>query len=81
MAKASKSTPKVVVVKKKATKAKKSPASGAKKGTAATRIMEAIASQMAIGKDTPERATVQGLAAMPNERSFGTTILNMKNKV
>jgi hypothetical protein len=66
---------------KTAAKAKSSPVSKGGSnggGTASARILKAIASQNAMGIADADRSTVQGLAAMPNKKSFDTTLLNMK---
>ena len=44
------------------------------------RILKAIAGRAAFKEEKPDRKMIMGLAAMANEKSFGTTILNMKNK-
>ena len=48
--------------------------------TATMRILQAVASQRAVGIVEADRATIQGLAAMPIKKSFDTTLLNMKKK-
>ena len=47
---------------------------------AADRILKAIASRAAFREEKPCRKMIMGLAGMANEKSFSTTILNMKNK-
>jgi len=78
MAKKGTSPTKMVSAKKaKTSPVKKASGNGE---SAATRILKAIASQHAMGIADADRATVQGLAAMPSKGSFGTTLLNMKKK-
>ena len=80
MVKTTKSSTKAAVA-KKATKAKKStPKKSTGGASASTRILQALASLKGIGKDKADRSVVRLLAAMSNERSFNTTILNMKNE-
>lgn len=81
MAKTKNSPPKDAATKKKST-AKAKTASAPKKGggTSESRILEAIAGQIALGNDKANRTIVQGLAAIASSGSFGTTILNMKKK-
>ena len=78
MAKTSKSTAKPTASKKQT----RTKTTATKKGgpTAANRILEAIAGQLALGIEKADRQTIQGLAAMDKTRSFNTTILNMKNQ-
>ena len=82
MAKTGNSSPKLATAKKaKSTAAKKPKKSvGSGGATAATRIMEAVASQKVFGIDDADRTVVMGLASMTNKKSFDTTLLNMKNK-
>lgn len=63
------------VIKAKPTKTK---AGGSE--TASMRILQALVSQRAVGIVDADRGTIQGLAAMPNKKSFDTTLLNMKKK-
>ena len=50
------------------------------KGSSTDRILHAIASRAAFKEEKPCRKMIMGLACMTNEKSFATTILNMKNK-
>jgi len=81
MAKKGNTPTKLVAAKKaKSSSAKKGKSGGSKEEPAGTRIMKAIASQRAFGIEDADRPTIQGLAAMPNKKSFDTTLLNMKKK-
>ena len=79
MAKKGKSPTKLVpATKAKPTSAKAPSRSGGP--TAASRILNAIASRRALGEERADRKMVMAMALMTNKRSFDTTLLNMKNK-
>lgn len=81
MAKTGTSPIKLVAAKKaKSPSTKKGRRGGGKEEPAGNRIMKAIASQRAFGIEDANRSTIQGLAAMPNKKSFDTTLLNMKKR-
>lgn len=50
------------------------------KVTNVTKILHAIATQHALGKDNPEKKIVQGLAGIPDKKIFDTVCGTMKNK-
>jgi len=52
----------------------------AKEEPASLRILKAIASQRALGIEDADRIRIQGLAAIPNKRSFDTTLSTEKKK-
>jgi len=75
---ARKTTIKAPPVKKAKPKSKSKSSSGGVPSD--VRIVQAIASRAAFGEDKPSRKLIMGLAVMTNEKSFNTTLLNMKKK-
>jgi len=68
---------------KKSNKAKARSSAGGGGGagqSSADRIMNAIASRYAFGDAKPDRKMIMILAAMTNEKSYATTLLNMKKQ-
>jgi hypothetical protein len=71
---------KVKVAKKSSSPSKPKRATGGSGKTAVDRILEATATQHALGLASADRKRVQGLAAMTNKRSFDTILLTMRKK-
>ena len=71
-------TDKVKAAKAKSTPVKKGKPLGA--DTAGMRILKAIATQNAMGKEKADRTVVQKLVGMTSKKSYDTTLLNLKNK-
>ena len=80
MGKKSNSPTKSSTAKKAKSTLSKGKSGGRGAGTASDRILNAIAGRTALKEERPCRRVVMGLAAMANEKSFSTTILNMRNK-